>query len=72
MERIKHTLFSDWHFMRWLRLIIGIVISIHAFQSRDILSGLLAAFLLFQAVLNTGCCRSNGCDLPYVKKKNNT
>lgn len=69
MESIKHTLLTNWHFMRWLRLIIGIVISIHAFQSQDILSGLLAAFLLFQAILNTGCCGSNGCDLPHAKRK---
>lgn len=64
---MKQLLLTNWYFMRWLRLIIGIGISIHAVQIHDILSGMLAAFLLLQAILNTGCCGTNGCDLPTKK-----
>jgi hypothetical protein len=64
------TLLSDWNFMRFVRLGLGVYIGIQAFETQSILSGLLSAFLLYQVVTNTGCCGSNGCALP--KRKNNT
>lgn len=70
MATIKQLLFTNWHLMRWVRLIIGLAILIYAFQTRDITLGMLAAFLLFQAVMNVGCCGSTGCDLPNIKKTN--
>lgn len=68
MESVKQLLLTNWHAMRWIRLILGIALSIHAFVSHDVLSGLLATFLLFQALLNTGCCGASGCDIPNTKK----
>ena len=70
MEAIKQTLFTNWHFMRWLRLGLGIFITIQAIQHHDTLSGFIAAFFLFQAVTNTGCCGAGGCSVPT--RKNNT
>lgn len=67
---IKQTLFTGWHFMRWLRLGLGGFIAIQAVQNHDTLSGLIAAFFLFQAVTNTGCCGANSCTAPAAK--NNT
>ena len=64
------TLLSDWNFMRFVRLGLGVYIGIQAFQTQSILSGILAAFLLYQVVTNTGCCGANGCAIPT--KKNNT
>lgn len=64
---IKQTLFTDWHFMRWLLLGLGVFIAIQAIQTQDKLSGFIAAFFLFQAVTNTGCCGSNGCSVPTSK-----
>ena len=64
---IKQTLFTGWHFMRWLRLGLGIFIAIQAFQSYDALLGILAAFFLFQAITNTGCCSATGCVVPSTK-----
>ena len=64
------TLFSGWHFMRWLRLGLGLFIAFQAFQMQDIFAGLLASFLLFQVVTNTGCCGANGCAIPTQKKEN--
>ncbi len=69
METIKQALLTNWHLMRWIRLVIGIALGIHAFQSRDAASGIVASFILFQVITNTGCCGTNGCDLPNVKKK---
>jgi len=65
---IKETLLSGWHFMRWLRLGLGIFIAIQAIQTHDTLSGFIAAFFLFQAVTNTGCCGANGCAVPKRSK----
>ena len=64
---IKQTLFTGWHLMRWLRLGLGVFISVQAIQNHDPLSGILAAFFLFQAATNTGCCGANGCAVPVSK-----
>jgi hypothetical protein len=58
---IYQTLFTGWNWMRWLRLILGIFIAVQAIQSHDTLFGIMAAFFLFQALTNTGCCGTNGC-----------
>ena len=68
---MKATLFTGWHFMRWLRLVLGIVIGISAFQTHDNISGFVAAFFLFQAVTNTGCCGVSGCATTNVSEKQN-
>lgn len=64
---IKQTVFTGWHFMRWLRLGLGVFIAVQAIQNRDTLSGLIAGFFLFQAVTNTGCCGVNSCAAPVTK-----
>jgi len=64
------TLLSDWNFMRFIRLALGFYIGFQAFETQSIISGLLAAFLLYQAITNTGCCGANACAIPT--KKNNT
>ncbi|HWS59723.1 MAG TPA: hypothetical protein VN182_02205 [Flavobacterium sp.] len=66
----KETLFSNWDFMRFLRLGLGIYIAIQAIETQSILSGIFSGFFIFQAVTNTGCCGSNNCAVPI--KKNNS
>ena len=65
---IKQTLFRNWHFMRWLRLGLGIFIAVQAIKMQDSLSGVIAAVFLFQAFTNTGCCGAGGCGIPQIKK----
>ncbi len=67
METIKEKLFSNWNFMRWLRLALGIVAGIQAIELHDTLLGLLSVFLLFQSLTNTGCCGSGYCSVPRSK-----
>jgi hypothetical protein len=69
---IKQTLLTGWHFMRWLRLGLGLFIAIQAVKTHDTISGFIAAFFLFQAVTNTGCCGANSCTMPTTKKDNDT
>lgn len=62
------TILTGWNFMRWLRLGLGVLIAVQAYQMNDTLSGLLAGFFIFQAVSNTGCCGSGGCSIPQKDK----
>lgn len=64
MDTIKQTLFTNWHLLRWMQLILGIFLVVQALYDRDALSGIMAAYLLFMAVTNTGVCGSGGCSLP--------
>ena len=67
MAAIKQILFTGWHIIRWVRLGLGILIAVQAIQNHDPFSGFIAAFLLFQAATNTGCCGVNGCAVPVSK-----
>lgn len=67
---IRETLFTDWNFMRILRLGLGIYISVQAVETQSMISAMFAVFLLFQAITNTGCCGSKSCSVPI--KKNNS
>lgn len=49
------TLLHNWHFMRWLRLGLGLFFVYRAITESDNISGFFGAFLLFQAATNTGC-----------------
>ncbi|MEO6301713.1 MAG: hypothetical protein ABIP51_00945 [Bacteroidia bacterium] len=71
MNTIKQTLLSNWNFMRVFRLGLGIFIAIEAIKTQDLFSGLIAAFFLFQAVTNTGCCGSQGCTTSLPKSNSN-
>ncbi|NDP28907.1 MAG: hypothetical protein GZ087_16025 [Flavobacterium sp.] len=68
----KKTWLTDWNFMRILRLGLGIYIAVQAVETQSILSGIFAAFFIFQAVTNTGCCGSNGCAIPTKKSNTDT
>ena len=67
---MRQTLLTGWNFMRWLRLGFGIFFAVQAIQTHNILAGFVAAFFLFQAITNTGCCGAKGCATPT--HRNNT
>ncbi len=62
MSNLKYRLTNNWHLMRIMRLGIGVMILIMAFQTKDWVPGLFAAFFLYQAIADVGCCGSAGCD----------
>ena len=64
-----HTLLTGWNFMRGQRLVLGVIFLMQAIEMRDIITGLIATFFLFQAVTNTGSCGTNGCAVPINKTK---
>lgn len=61
---MKATLLSGWHFMRFLRLGMGIIFMIQAVQMQDKLIGVFALIFLYQAIFNKGCCGANACAKP--------
>jgi hypothetical protein len=63
---IKNTLFRNWGLNRIIRLVLGLIITYQAIIHKDPVAGLLAFFLLFQSVTNTGCCGSS-CAIPSNK-----
>ena len=66
----KELLFSNWSFVRILRLSLGIFVAYSAFKDQSLVFGFFSALLLFQAITNTGCCGANGCDVPVNKVDN--
>lgn len=66
----KETLLNNWHIMRIARLGLGIYFIVYAFQMHNLLPGLIATFLLYQAITNSGCCGAEGCNIPTTKKTN--
>ena len=70
MNHLKQKLFTNWHLVRIMRLGIGIMFLVMGFQGRDWAIGLFSIFFLYQAVTDTGCCGSQGCYNPPVRKQN--
>jgi hypothetical protein len=68
--KMKKMLFTNWHAMRWIRLVIGLFFIQQAIQFHEFLMAFVAVFFLFQAVFNTGC-GLNGCQVPTFKKSKN-
>jgi hypothetical protein len=68
MGTITQGLLSNWHFMRGLRLILGLFIGYQAYAAHDTFAGIIAALFLFQAVTNTGCWGVGGCAVSPKKE----
>lgn len=64
MEDIKYRILNNWSLARWIRLVLGIVVGVQAWQAWSGLLALLAVILLYQAVMNAGCCGAGGCSVP--------
>jgi uncharacterized membrane protein HdeD (DUF308 family) len=56
-----NTLLKDWHLMRVLRLVAGLLIIYMAFTENQLILSIMGFLLLAQAVFNTGC-GANGCN----------
>jgi hypothetical protein len=58
---MKQVLFSNWTFIRFLRLVMGLVIIGQGMVSKDALFGIAGFLFTVMALFNTGCCGSGGC-----------
>jgi len=71
MNTFKQTLLYNWNTVRWIRLLLGILLTFQAVALSDSFAGMVAAFFLFQALTNTGCCGAQGCAVPTKRAEVN-
>lgn len=58
---MKQLLFTNWTFMRILRLIAGAILLVSAFIHKDTLVGSFGLFFMLQGVFNFNTCGMGGC-----------
>ena len=63
------TVLNNWSVMRGLRLVIGVIALVQSIIQKDIMLGIIAAFLLVTAIANVGCCGSNDCTVNFNTRK---
>jgi hypothetical protein len=54
--------FGEWHWLRWLRLGLSLLVAFQAWELKDGVLWILAALLAIQAISNTGCA-SGSCKI---------
>lgn len=59
----KFRLTTGWSFMRVIRLALGGYMIADGILRMDVLAGGLGTLLLYQGIMNTGCCGSGGCSI---------
>ena len=65
---MKQTILTNWTFIRFLRLGIGIAILVQAVIAKDILFAFAGIVFTAMPLFNVGCCGTNGCYTPAKKK----
>lgn len=68
---LKQTILSNWNFMRFLRLGLGIAIIVQSIMTGSWTMGIFGFLFTAMPVLNIGCCGTAGCNTP-VKKSSET
>ena len=63
-----NTFFQNWHFMRYFRLALALLLGYEAIRTHEWFFMAFAAFFLVQAIFNFGC-GPRGCAVP--QKRNN-
>jgi hypothetical protein len=69
---MKKAIFTDWTFIRFLRLGMGIAIIVQAIIAKDLPFGFLGLLLTAMPLFNMGCCGTQGCYAPPAKSQDNT
>lgn len=65
---MKQTIFTNWTFMRFLRLTLGIAVLVQAVLARDTMFVFLGVLFTTMPVFNIGCCGVNRCYVPPQRK----
>lgn len=64
---MKTIILRNWNIARWLRLFIGIAALVQGILQRESVMLFAGGLLVLTALLNMGCCGSNGCPVPVKK-----
>ena len=67
--KMKKVIFSNWNFMRFFRLGLGLAILIQAVIARDVVFAIAGLVFTAMPVFNIGCCGARGCAVPATKKE---
>lgn len=68
---IKQAILSNWNFMRFLRLALGIAIIVQSAIAGNWAMAVVGLLFTAMPVFNIGCCGTAGCATP-VKKSSET
>ena len=66
-----NNLLTNWHPMRIIRLVSGLLIIWSAVDTHQLFVGLIGGLLLVQAIVNAGCGPA-GCAVPSRPKRSTT
>lgn len=66
---MKNNILSNWTFMRFLRLGMGVAILVQAVIAKDVLFAFLGLVFTAMPVFNIGCCGTAGCAAPPKKSQ---
>ena len=69
---MKQGIFSNWNFMRAIRLVLGIFIIVQSIVVKDWAIGLLGILFTAMPLFNIGCCGTSGCTVPRERKPGNS
>ena len=69
---MKQIIFSNWNFMRFLRLGLGIAIIVQSIMAGNWTMGILGLLFTAMPVFNIGCCATGGCSTPTKKTSETT
>lgn len=69
---MKQVIFSNWNFMRFLRLGLGIAIIVQSVMAGNWIMGILGLLFTAMPVFNIGCCGTGGCTTPIKKTSETT
>lgn len=64
---MKQAILSNWNFMRFLRLGLGIFIIVQSVIAKDWTMGILGIVFTSMPIFNIGCCGTSGCSTPTKK-----
>ncbi|MBP6090788.1 MAG: hypothetical protein KA521_06000 [Crocinitomicaceae bacterium] len=66
---MRKTLFTNWNFMRFARLLIGIYIVVQGIQTKEISYTIMGSLFMLMPIFNIGCFGGQ-CASPIQKTKN--
>ena len=69
---MKQGIFSNWNFMRFVRLGLGIAIIVQSVMAKDWTMGIIGLLFTSMPVFNIGCCGVGGCATPVKKDTQHT
>ena len=69
---MKQAILSNWNFMRFVRLVLGIAIIVQSVLVKDWTMGILGVLFTSMPIFNIGCCGVGGCATPVKKNTEST